>query len=108
MADIGTFFIVTSDPMSAPLRDHLQHGYEERRDFYLAVRKIVDRWKDRTGECVAERNGCLLLRFHDTPGGLPDEQWIPRYLLRPVETRHTEDPDGPSPMDDELSRAFGF
>ena len=108
MADIGTYFLVTSDPMSAPLRDHLLHGYEERRDFYLAVRKIVDSWKNRTGECVDERNGCLLLRFHDTPGGLPDEQWIPRYLLSPVTEQQTVKPDGLSLQEDELSRAFGF
>lgn len=108
MTDIGTFFTVGSDPMSAPLRDHLLHGYEERRDFYMAVRRLVDRWKGRTGECIGERSGCLLLRFHDTPGGKPDEQWLPRYLLSPAPDVKLEEPDGPSPLEEELARAFGF
>lgn len=78
------FYRVSGNPYDAPLRDHLLHGYEERRDFFVAVRQLCRLWKDREGEAIDSRHGFLLLRFHDTPGGKPDEAWIPDYLLKPV------------------------
>lgn len=76
-----SFYQVKSSTDDAPLRDYLLHGYESRQEFYLAVRKIVLRWRGRIGERIDEKHGFFLLRFHDTPGGKPDEEWIPKYLL---------------------------
>ena len=101
----GEYYIVSVDPRDAPLRDHLWHGYDTRRDFYDALRKLSDRWRDRVGECVGERHGFLLLRFHDTPGGVPDEEWLPRYLLKPYDP---PEPAADGQDDAELDEAFGF
>lgn len=106
MSDIGKYFSVSVDPRDAPLRDYLWHGYESRRMFYEALRDLHARWRGRVGECVSERHGFLLLRFHDTPGGLPDEEWLPSYLLKPAEP-----PEPPEEEDEDsraLDEAFGF
>lgn len=99
------YYIVSVDPRDAPLRDYLWHGYESRRDFYDSLRRLYDRWRGRIGERVGERHGFLLLRFHDTPGGVPDEDWLPRYLLEPCQP---PEPDAPEHQDAELDAAFGF
>jgi hypothetical protein len=96
---------VRGDLKNAPLRDHMLHGYDSRTDFYRALRRLVERWKDRVGECIGERHGFMLLRFDDTPGGLPDEEWLPAYLLQPE--------SGPAEAceeleDEELDASFGF
>lgn len=106
-----TFYTITSDMSRAPLRDHLMHGYETRRDFETALRELARRWQGRVGESVAERNGFHRLRFHDTPGGLPDEAWIPRYLLEQVPMPGyliEQENNKPDPIEEELNRIFGF
>lgn len=109
MADEGKFFSVSVDPRDAPLRDYLWHGYESRRDFYDALRSLSNRWRNRVGECVAERNGFLRLRFHDTPGGRPDEEWLPRYLLTAAEVPdYIRDSEEPDETEQALDEAFGF
>ena len=95
-----------SDPEAAPLEDFLMHGYEERLDFLRAVRRLTDRWHDRVGEAIDERNGFLLLRFHDTPGGRPDEAWLPLYLLTDAGVMPEEPPR--DELEDEITEAFGF
>ena len=103
------FFKVSSRAEDAPLRDYLLHGYEERQDFYLAVRQLVERWKGRVGESVGERHGFHLLRFHDTPGGLPDEAWLPSYLLKPTEMpSYLVEPEPPDEFELEVDRAIGL
>lgn len=106
--DNALFYEVTGTPDTAPLRDHLEHGYESRRDFRTAVRDLLALWKGRVGEGVDERHGFRKLRFHDTPGGCPDEAWIPLYLLkevpRPAYT-YTEEVDE---TEKALDEAFGF
>ena len=104
MSEKREFYIVSVDPRDAPLRDHLLHGYETRRDFYDALRALSARWRNRVGERVGERHGFLLLRFHDTPGGVPDEEWLPRYLLKP----HSVSDDTPEPGEEASDHAFGF
>ena len=103
------YYRVSSDPYDAPLDDFLQHGYEERIMFFRGVLALVQRWHDRVGLCVGSRNGFFLLRFHDTPGGKPDEAWIPDYLLKPAcmpEEASVQDPD--DGMTEEIDKAFGF
>lgn len=105
----GKFYKVSNDPYCAPLRDYLEHGFESRKDYLDAVRRLVGLWHDRIGESIAERNGCYRLRFYDTPGGKPDEVWIPVYLLteaptpeyicKQVQIDETEQ---------EINEAFGF
>lgn len=104
------FYRVSGNTDDAPIRDHLLHGYEERRDFYLAVRRLCRLWHDRVGECIGERHGFLLLRFHDTPGGKPDEEWLPEYLLKetdmPEYLKETQEPA--DDLEAELDRSLGF
>ena len=106
-----TFYQVLSDLSRAPLRDHMLHGYEERQDFFNALRQLRDRWKDRIGECIEERDGFRHLRFHDTPGGKPDEAWLPDYLLLKVDMpdylREMEE-EVVDEQERELERALGF
>lgn len=111
MTDERQFYKVTRREEDAPLRDHLLHGYEEREYFERAVRGLVRQWRDRVGEAVGERNGFLLLRFHDTPGGLPDEAWLPRYLLKSVpvpDYMKVREPTEEDRIKAELDEAFGF
>ena len=111
MKQTGLFFRVASTISNAPLRDCLWHGYESRDDFKRGLRNLVGLWHDRVGECIEERNGFLRLRFHDTPGGVPDEEWLPSYLLHQVdpppyitESRNSEEEE----LERELDEAFGF
>lgn len=105
------FFEVAHNLQRAPLCDYLQHGYETRDLFEAALEKLVQRWHDRIGEQIDKRNDFLRLRFHDTPGGLPDEAWLPRYLLTStempdylVEPEKTEYDE----LEEELDRIFAF
>lgn len=105
------FFRVSNNPDDAPLQEHLAHGYEHRYDFYHAVSIIVARWHDRVGEAIGKRNGFLLLRFNDTPGGKPDEAWIPEYLLQPVSIpvyARDNNSTSSSEITDEINYSFGF
>jgi hypothetical protein len=108
---IGRYYTVVTTIGNALLRDHLRHGYEFEEDFRHALRNLVNRWRGRVGECVEERNGFRRLRFHDTPGGRPDEEWLPAYLLQEVtDPPYTAKPAA-TPQDEleqELDRAFGF
>lgn len=108
---IGHHYTVATTLRNAPLRDHLQHGYEFEDDFRHALRTLISRWRDRTGECVGEHNGFLHLRFHDTPGGCPDEAVLPLYLLEETTaTPPTSCPAATQPdhFEQELDEAFGF
>ena len=104
------FFRVAASMDGLPVDDYLQSGYEYREDFIAGLKKLLDYWAGRTGERIDDRNKFLLLRFHDTPGGLPDEAWLPLYMLTPCDapdcvTRPAE--DRPS-KERELDEAFGF
>lgn len=102
------FFLVCSSLDGLPVDDHLANGYEERRDFVVALRRLLSNWGGRVGERVDERNKFLLLRFHDTPGGRPDETWLPLYMLTPVDKPDYMQADERDPVEEELDRAFGF
>ena len=109
MSEEGKFYRVAANIKGAPVRDHLFHGFEERQDFERALRRLVRRWHDRIGEAVSEHNGFLLLRFHDTHGGLPDEAWIPLFLLSEVPRPANLYPSFlQDEAEEELDRAFGF
>lgn len=102
------YFRVTRTLDGLPLADCLHHGYETREEFRTALRRLTDRWGGRIGLQSGERNKFLLLRFPDTPGGVPDEAWLPLYMLTPcdpppIATIPERDPD-----EEELDKAFGF
>lgn len=102
------FYAVTEDLGRVPLRDHLWHGYEDKWDFYRALRGLARKWAGRVGECVDARHGFLLLRFHDTPGGMPDEEWFPEYLLREADAPVPVDGGHADEAGEAIDRAFGF
>lgn len=87
--------------------DHLSFGYESAQDFRLAIRELVGRWGNRVGERIDERNGFYRLRFVDTPGGRPDEAWLPAFLLERVEDGE-EDVAEDDGIEAEIDSAFGF
>lgn len=107
---MAQYFQVNKNLEGAPLRDHLLHGYESLRSFERALDELLDRWRNRTGEGVDERHGFVLLRFHDTPGGKPDEAWIPRFLLHPVDVPEymVSHDDSVDETEEELNSVFGF
>jgi len=91
------------------LPDHLEQGYETEYEFRSAIERLVDWWHDREGECIDERSGHLRLRFHDTPGGMPDEAWMPSYILHPIDTpEYMASTDSSDEIRKELHLAFGF
>lgn len=107
--DNATFYQVADDYDLALLDDHLAHGYEERRDFRKAIDALLNRWENRIGECIGERHGFVRLRFHDCPGGVTEEAWLPLYLVtqvpRPAWIVNEPDPD---PIEQELDEALGI
>ena len=75
------------------------------------MRLLVARWRDRIGEAIDERHEFLLLRFHDTPGGVPDEAWLPRLVLKSVPVPDymlEEESSSSDSINEELDKAFGF
>ena len=104
----GRLYTVVTDLWHMRLPDHLEHGYENRSDFFAALRELSDRWQGRVGEAVGERNGFLQLRFHDTPGGRPDEAWLPVFLLRDVTDDYPDVCAAGDQRNDELDECFGF
>jgi len=120
----GPFYRVMKNMDRVPLRDYMDHGYETRQDFCDAVRELISRWGGREGECFEERawhgkegeaidqrHRALHLRFHDTPGGLPDEAWLPLYLLEPIPTPPGLIPHEPTEeelLQQEIDEALGF
>ena len=108
---IGKYYRVINNLYIITLPDPLEYGYEFKSDFRRALWNIIDMWKGRVGESINERNNFCLLRFHDTPGGKPDELWIPSCLL--VEELHPKyiAPPPPEPVDEfteELDKIIGF
>lgn len=61
--------------------DHLQHGYEEERDYRRALRRLQIRFGGRTGQSIDTRGNLTLVRFCDTPDNFADEVWFPSFLL---------------------------
>lgn len=103
------FYRVLPDLRKAPTADYFLHGYETEHDFHLALRRLCDLWHGRIGEAMEERNGFTRLAFHDTPGGRPDQAWLPDYLLEPSAVPdYLIDTDLKDPMETELNEAFGF
>ncbi len=108
--DDAKFYEVVPDYDAAPVKQYREHGYDSKWDFYLALREIGERWKGRVGECVAERHEFRRLRFHDTPGGKPDEAWIPNYLMKPTEMPEwiREALKPVDPIEQEIEEALGL
>lgn len=102
------FFRVCTSLEGLPIDDYLRHGYENRSDFRDALRRLIECWGGRIGEQKDERNKFLLLSFPDTPGGRPDQAWLPLYMLTPCPPSPYANKPQRDPMEKELDRAFGF
>ena len=114
------FYRVNASIDGAPLRDCLLHGYDTRGNYESSMWQLVRKWRGRIGEAVEVRHyehsledtDLIRLRFHDTPGGRPDEAWLPRFLLTktdmPDYLRAAEESSDYDSMEEELDRAYGF
>jgi hypothetical protein len=104
------FYTVNFEIRKAPFDDYLMHGYESKWKFYMALSRLSEKWQGRTGECIDKRHDFMLIRFLDTPGGKPDEEWIPRYMLEPADTPDyvREMRKEPDETEEELDQIFGF
>ena len=102
------YFQIAKTIDGLPLDNYLYHGYETRGDFTAALRRLLERWGGRIGRYAGGRNGFLLLRFPDTPGGVPDEAWMPIYMLTPCAVPPFAATTKPDPDEEELDRAFRF
>lgn len=100
------YFRVCTSLEELPLADFLHHGYETRQDFADALRRLLDYWGGRIGERKDERNKFLLLSFPDTPGGVPDEAWLPLYMLTPCEPSPYTGVQGKGSDENEIDSAF--
>ena len=49
----GRLYTVVTDLWHMRLPDHLEHGYENRSDFFAALRELSDRWHGRVGDATA-------------------------------------------------------
>ena len=108
MDESRRFYRVVSDLYDVRLPDPLSYGFETERDFRHALWRLVDRWKRRAGEVVDERHDHLLIRFYDTPGGRPDEAWLPMCLLEPAEAPPDDGDGDEDGIEEEIDSAFGF
>jgi hypothetical protein len=102
------YFRVADSLDGLPLADYLHHGYENREDFRDALRRLLDYWGGRIGERRDEHNKFLLLSFPDTPGGVPDQAWLPLYMLTPCEPSPYAGKPQREAAKQDLDRAFGF
>ena len=86
-------FYKVSRPHDVP--DAHDYGYESPHDFAKAIRRIVLTHEGDVGECRSERNGLLLLRFHDPLTGQYTDEWIPDFCCTsappPVVTEEADD-----------------
>lgn len=104
------YYRVITNLYDTKIPDPLEYGYEYASDFRHALWQLIDVWKKRAGEAIDERNGFRLLRFHDTPGGRPDEAWIPCCLMVEEENPEYTAPE-PQEVDEltaEIDSIFGF
>ena len=90
------------------LPSHLEYGYEDKDDFEGAIRRLSLRWQNRIGERIDERHGFKRLRFHDTPGGKPDEEWLPDFMLVEVEKPEWMIKPERDEIEEEIERIFSF
>ena len=107
---MGKLYRVIPNLYHTKVPDNLEFGYETKELFRDALRRLLDRFACRTGECIGDRHGFLRLRFHDTPGGRPDEAWMPMCLIRDTGEVMPE-PDEPDEQDElirEIDEAMGF
>ena len=102
------YFRVCTSLDGLPIDDYLHNGYENRADFRDALRRLLDRWGGRIGQRKDEHNKFLLLSFPDTPGGKPDEAWLPLYMLTPCAPSPYAATKERDPLERELDEAFGF
>lgn len=92
----GPYYRVTTDLSHAPLADYHQHGFESSKEMRESVLALAERWRGRKGECIEERlyrdrwgnpdekTRMLHLKFHDAPGGFPEDAWLPVYICTPI------------------------
>lgn len=103
------FYRVVPDFTNMPTQEYHFYGYETENDFYQALLRLINRWQNRVGEAVEEKSRFLLLRFHDTPGGHPDEAWLPQFVLEPAIVPDCfQEEESPDASEKELNHAFGF
>ena len=102
------FYRVIKDLWHLRLPNPLERGFESELSMRKALRRIVDDWGGRTGEEISRKHDQVRLCFWDTPGGRPDEAWIPDYMLEPAEMPEYCKPVERDEFVEELDIALGF
>ena len=95
------FYFVLPHPV---MPSHYDYGYEDKFEFFKAVRRLSREYGGRIGECIATRHTFLLLRFFDMPDGVPTQAWIPGFMLE-----RTAPPSGDdyNDADDTMDGVYG-
>lgn len=92
------FYRITPHPDIPP---HHEYGYEDKYEFFKAVRQLAEKYGNRVGECIGARHAFLLLSFADTPGR-PAKAWIPAFMCKPAAP-----PTAPDEENDPLDGVLG-
>jgi len=92
------FYRITSHPNIPP---HHEYGYEDKYEFFKAIRKLAEKYGNRIGECIDTRHAFLMLNFADMPGR-PAKAWLPAFMCEPAPPPTTQDEDN-----DPLDGVFG-
>ncbi len=106
--ELDTYYRVASDVWCVPVREHLEHGFETKHAFRKAAQNLIDRWHDREGKAVGQKNNFLLLHFCDSVGGLHEEAWLPDYLLTQIPKPEYLNVPERDETEEEIDKAFGF
>ena len=83
--------------------NHHDYGYEDKYEFFKAVRQLVRKYGGRVGECIDTRHAFLLLVFTDTPNGRPVQAWLPAFMCKQTVPPAKDD----DAEDDPLAGVFG-
>ena len=106
--DLNSYYRVASDIWCVPFRDHLEHGFETKYAFRKAAQNLIDRWHDREGKAIGLKNNFVLLRFCDSAGNLPEEAWLPDFLLTQIPMPEYLNTPEHDETEEEMNEAFGF
>lgn len=96
------FYRVSPNP---ELPSHHDYGYEDKYEFFKAVRQLANKYGGRVGECIGTRHAFLLLSFaaHD---GRPAKAWLPVFMCELAAPPASNDDEEQDPLDGLLGEGW--